>query len=113
MIQNGYPNEASKFKKTSDILVLRQKLINDNNLSELALKHQLNKIMRVGKQEDLRTKPKTLSEVYKCMVAGHYYDKEFDMEALKEIIRPHMIMLLEKYILVINKLGVIQQSQTS
>lgn len=77
-------------------------MLSEKNLSELAVHYKLHQYIQVGNQKLLRSNQKVQAEVFKAVVAAHYYDKDFDTEFMKELLAPIIAMLLEKYILQIN-----------
>ncbi|CAD8110302.1 unnamed protein product [Paramecium sonneborni] len=96
MLLQGFPNQQSQLKKPSDIIQLRQRLINDKYLSEIAQLLNLNQILNVGNQRSLKSNPKILSECVKSIIAAQYYDKQNDLEALRDILHPIIVQLLNK-----------------
>ncbi|CAD8105408.1 unnamed protein product [Paramecium sonneborni] len=96
MMLQGFPSQQSQLKKPSDIIQLRQRLINDKYLSEIALLLNLQNLLYVGNQKILKTNPKVLSECVKSIIAAQYFDKQNDLEALRDIIHPVVVQLLNK-----------------
>ncbi|CAD8098580.1 unnamed protein product [Paramecium primaurelia] len=96
MMLQGFPNEQSQLKKSSDIIQLRQRLINDKYLSEMAILLNLQNIINVGNQKSLKNNPKILSDCLKSIIGAHYYDKQNDLETLRDLIHPIIVQLLNK-----------------
>ncbi|CAD8178368.1 unnamed protein product [Paramecium pentaurelia] len=96
MLLQGFPNQQSQFKKPSDIIQLRQKLINDKYLSEIAILLNIQNLLNVGNQKSLKNNPKVLSDCIKSIIGAHYYDKQNDLETLRDIIHPIVVQLLNK-----------------
>ncbi|CAD8180569.1 unnamed protein product [Paramecium octaurelia] len=96
MLLQGFPNQQSQFKKPSDIIQLRQRLINDKYLSEIATLLNLQNLISVGNQKSLKNNPKVLSDCIKSIIGAHYYDKQNDLEVLRDLIHPIIAQLLNK-----------------
>ncbi|CAD8167573.1 unnamed protein product [Paramecium octaurelia] len=96
LIQRGYPTKDSSIKKPSDIVQLRQRLLNEKNLAEIALQYNLPNIVQIGNQIGLKRNPKILAETLKAIVAAQYYDSGFDLEHVREITQPIFKELLDK-----------------
>ncbi|CAK61509.1 unnamed protein product (macronuclear) [Paramecium tetraurelia] len=103
LIQRGYfitlsryPNKDSSIKKPSDIVQLRQRLLNEKNLADIALQYSLPNIVQIGNQTALKRNPKILAESLKAILAAQYYDSGFDLEHVREITQPLFKELLDK-----------------
>ncbi|CAD8090185.1 unnamed protein product [Paramecium primaurelia] len=96
MLLQGYPNQLSCFKKPNDIIQLRQRLINDQNLAEIGLQLNLQKFLKVGNQIQLKTNQKVLADTIKALIIAQYYDKFQDLESLRNLLYPVMDFLLNK-----------------
>ncbi|CAD8183998.1 unnamed protein product [Paramecium pentaurelia] len=96
MLLQGYPNPLSCFKKPNDIIQLRQRLINDQNLAEIGLQLNLQKFLKVGNQIQLKTNQKVLADTIKALIIAQYYDKFQDLESLRNLLYPVMDFLLNK-----------------
>ncbi|CAD8162709.1 unnamed protein product [Paramecium pentaurelia] len=96
LIQRGYPNKDSSIKKPSDLILLRQRLLNEKNLAEIAIQYNIHNIVQIGNQTALKKNPKILTETLKAILAAQYYDSGFDLEHIREITQPIFKELLDK-----------------
>ncbi|CAD8176026.1 unnamed protein product [Paramecium octaurelia] len=96
LIQRGYPNKDSSIKKPSDLVLLRQRLLNDKNLAEIAIQYNIHNFVQIGNQTALKKNPKVMAETLKAMVAAQYYDSGFDLEHTREILQSILKELLDK-----------------
>ncbi|CAD8104508.1 unnamed protein product [Paramecium sonneborni] len=96
MLLQGYPNPLSCFKKPNDIIQLRQRLINDQNLADIGLQLDLPKFLKVGNQIHLKNNQKVLADTIKSLIVAQYYDKYQDLEYLRDLLHPVMDFLLNK-----------------
>ncbi|CAD8073223.1 unnamed protein product [Paramecium sonneborni] len=96
LIQRGYPNKDSSIKKPSDLVLLRQKLLNDKNLAEIAIQYNIHNIVQIGNQTVLKKNPKILAETLKALLAAQYHDSQYDLEHVREISQSIIKELLDK-----------------
>ncbi|CAD8169222.1 unnamed protein product [Paramecium octaurelia] len=96
MLLQGYPNQLSYFKKPNDIIQLRQRLINDQNLAEIGYQLNLQNFLKVGNQIQLKTNQKVLADTIKALIIAQYYDKYQDLESLRDLLYPVMEFLINK-----------------
>ncbi|CAD8069642.1 unnamed protein product [Paramecium primaurelia] len=96
LIQRGYPNKDSQIKKPSDLVLLRQRLLNDKNLAEIAIQYNIHNFVQIGNQTALKNNPKILAETLKSIIAAQYFDSGFDLEHIREISQSIIKELLDK-----------------
>ncbi|CAD8080252.1 unnamed protein product [Paramecium sonneborni] len=96
LIQRGYPNKETQIKKSSDLVLLRQRLLNERNLAEIALNYKLDNLIQVGNQINLKKNPKILAETLKSIIAAQYFDSSYDLEHLREVVQPILKQVLDK-----------------
>ncbi|CAK80093.1 unnamed protein product (macronuclear) [Paramecium tetraurelia] len=96
LMQRGYPKKDSSIKKPSDLVLLRQRLLNDKNLAEIAIQYNVHNFVQIGNQTALKKNSKVLAETLKAMVAAQYYDSGFDLEHTREILQSILKELLDK-----------------
>ncbi|CAK69985.1 unnamed protein product (macronuclear) [Paramecium tetraurelia] len=99
LIQRGwhsYPNKESQIKKSSDLVLLRQRLLSERNLADIALSYKIDNIVQVGNQIGLKKNPKILAETLKAIIAAQYYDSGYDLDHLREVVQPILKQVLDK-----------------
>ncbi|CAD8161429.1 unnamed protein product [Paramecium pentaurelia] len=96
LIQRGYPNKDSQIKKSSDLVLLRQRLLSERNLADIAIMYKIDNIVQVGNQISLKKNPKILAETLKSIIAAQYYDSGFDLDHLREVVQPILKQVLDK-----------------
>ncbi|CAD8081669.1 unnamed protein product [Paramecium sonneborni] len=96
LIQRGYPNKETQIKKSSDLVLLRQRLLSERNLADIALSYKLDNLIQVGNQINLKKNPKILCETLKSIIAAQYFDSGFDLEHLREIVQPILKQVLDR-----------------
>ncbi|KAM3146756.1 hypothetical protein pb186bvf_001308 [Paramecium bursaria] len=93
LVIKGYPKQDSDLKKVGDLIFLRQKILNESNLAQLAKSKNLDKEIKVGKQNNLRNNQKVLADCYKAVVASFYKDKNHDLNTTRKAIQEDLEFL--------------------
>ncbi|CAD8168554.1 unnamed protein product [Paramecium pentaurelia] len=96
LIQRGYPNKETQIKKSSDLVLLRQRLLSERNLADIAISYKIDNIVQVGNQINLKKNPKILAETLKSIIAAQYYDSGYDLDHLREVVQPILKQVLDK-----------------